>query len=397
MPVGAPRRPGTRRVTGGSAGYLALVLDFGARAGAGLEGVERIAVLRANALGDFIQTLPALDALAARYPDAQIVLLGSPMHAELLAGRPGPVDRVVVVPVSRGVRGEPEADEDPTEVAEFFDRMRAERFDLAVQVHGGGRWSNPFVTRLGARMTVGLRAFDAEPLDRTVPYVHFQHEIVRLLEVASLVDAAPVRVTPALHVMDADRAAAASVLSPADGRPLVVVHPGATDPRRHWPAASFAAVADALVADGAQVVVTATAPERSIAEAVVARMQCGGGARLLVDAVGLAGLVGVLERAALVVSNDTGPRHLAEAVGTATVSIYWCGNLINAGPLTRARHRVHVSWRLGCPVCGPTGMQNLYPARPGGAACGHRQSLLRDVPVEEVLPDALELARSQSG
>src|SRR3954453_6431877 len=63
-----------------------------------IPGVRRIAVLRANALGDFILTLPAFEALAAAYPEAEIVLLGRAWHRQFLAGRPGPIDRVIAIP-----------------------------------------------------------------------------------------------------------------------------------------------------------------------------------------------------------------------------------------------------------------------------------------------------------
>src|SRR5687767_9031601 len=75
--------------------------------------VERIAVLRANALGDFIFILPALDALRAAYPQAELVLLGAPWHAELLRDRPGPVDRVLVVPPAPGIRGPDPGEPEP--------------------------------------------------------------------------------------------------------------------------------------------------------------------------------------------------------------------------------------------------------------------------------------------
>src|SRR5437667_7394301 len=65
--------------------------------------VHKIAVLRANAIGDLTFALPALEALCAAYPGAELVLLGQEWHARFLEGRPGPVDRVVVVPPYRGV------------------------------------------------------------------------------------------------------------------------------------------------------------------------------------------------------------------------------------------------------------------------------------------------------
>ena len=66
-------------------------------------GVKRIAVLRGGGLGDLMFALPALDALAAAYPEAEITLLGTALHAALLDGRPGPVQRVEVLPSAPGI------------------------------------------------------------------------------------------------------------------------------------------------------------------------------------------------------------------------------------------------------------------------------------------------------
>ena len=338
-------------------------------------GVERIAVLRANAIGDFVFTLPALEALRAAYPDAEITLLGLPWHAAFLRDRPGPVDRVVVPPPTRGVR---EGTEDPAALDAFFARMRAERFDLVVQLHGGGRWSNPFVSRLGARITAGCRSADAAPLDRSIPFVYFQSETARGLEVVGLVGAPPVTLAPALGVVESDRAEASAL---AAGGPFAVLHPGAGDPRRRWAPAGFAAVGDALAARGLRIVVTGTGEEREAVDAVAAAMDAE--AVLACDALSLGGLAGLLERAAVVVSNDSGPLHLAGAVGTPTVGIFWIGNLINGGPLTRAAHRPLASFRVDCPVCG---------ARNVETSCGHEASFVDDVPVAQVLDAALELA-----
>src|SRR5437870_11550402 len=96
-------------------------------------GVRRIAVLRANAIGDFILALPALEALRAAYPQAEIVLLAKKWHAAFLANRPGPVDRVAVVPPYGGVGEEPGFVVDPDVNKAFFKTMAQERFDLALQ------------------------------------------------------------------------------------------------------------------------------------------------------------------------------------------------------------------------------------------------------------------------
>src|ERR687893_2068135 len=121
-----------------------------------VESVRKIAVLRAGGLGVLVFTLPALGALREAYPGAEITLLGGPLQTELLSGRSEPVERAITVPPSTGVNGpDTGVNEDEEELKRFFARMREEQLDLALQMHGGGGYSNPFVCRLGARGTGG--------------------------------------------------------------------------------------------------------------------------------------------------------------------------------------------------------------------------------------------------
>jgi ADP-heptose:LPS heptosyltransferase len=354
--------------------------------------VRRIAVLRANALGDFIFAIPALEALRVAYPAAELVLIGAPWHARWLRDRPGPVDRVLVVPPAAGIR-DPGPDESPPSMDDFLSAARDERFDIALQMHGGGANSNPLVAKLGARITAGLRADGALPLDRWMRYVVYQPEVFRYLEVAGLVGAVPVMTTPQVAVTVADLAEAHALVGTPD-RPRAAIHPGATDSRRRWPTDRFAAVADRLVGDGYEVVVTGTPAERELVEQVQAIAQVP--VRPLVGALSLGGLGGLYTECAVVVSNDTGPVHLAAAVGTPTVGIFWVGNVINCATPLRARHRPIVSWTVHCPVCGEDCTRDIYPHRPGSGDCGHQESFVIDVPVAEVLEAVADVARDQA-
>jgi ADP-heptose:LPS heptosyltransferase len=340
---------------------------------------RKIAVLRANALGDLMFSMPALSSLRAAYPEAQITLLGQNWHRAFFSDRPSPIDRVVVVPPYPGVGAPDDAPRHPAESAAFFEAMQREAFDLAIQLHGGGRNSNPFVQRLGARLTVGLRAHDAPSLDRWLRYVYFQSEIHRCLEVMTLVGAPAVGFEPHVTVTADDLTESRAVV-PETGQPLVALHPGASSPDRRWPPEKFAEIGDTLAAAGARIVVTGTIEERSIIEAVIDGMAAD--AQDLSGELSLGGLAGTLARCRLLVSNDTGPLHLAAAVGTATVGIYWCFNLINGGALTRARHRPVVSWQLVCPICGANHAHD-------SCTCG--ASFVTDVPVDDVRAAALEL------
>ncbi|WP_241762768.1 glycosyltransferase family 9 protein [Aromatoleum aromaticum] len=242
----------------------------------------------------------------------------------------------------------------------------------------GGRWSNPFVKRLGARHTFGLCAADAEPLEFSVPYIYYQPEVFRYLEVVALAGGRAAGREPRMSVTEEDLTAACAVLPP--GKTIAVLHLGASDPRRRWPAASFAAVGDALGDAGAVVVVNATGDERPQLGELAEKMRhpfidLGPDSTLSL-------LTGVLAQAALIVANDSGPLHLARAVGTASVGIYWCGNLINGGPTSRTRHRPLLSWRLACPECGANTIEQR---------CEHTASFVADIPPEDAIGQALDL------
>ena len=345
-------------------------------------GVRRIAVLRGSGLGDLVQSLPAAEALAAAYPDAALTLLGVPAHLALLADRPSPYAALRELPVRPGVRS---GVEDPAATAAFLARARDERFDLAVQLHGGGRNANPFLLELGARHTVGSRTDDAPELERWRPFLHLQHEVLRGLEVVALAGAEPVGLEPRLHLRPAEQEQRDAARS---GPPTVVVHPGATDPRRHWPVERFAAVVSALVADGARVEVVGDASEVDLAEALLAAVDDRDGR--VTSRAGrqdLGGLVGTLATADVVLANDSGPRHVAAAVGTRTAGVYWVGNVVTAAPLGRSRHRIQVGFTTHCPVCG----RDL--TEPGWTAerCEHDPSIVADVDPGRVLADVRAL------
>ena len=349
--------------------------------------VKKIAVLRANSLGDLVFALPALDALRRAYPQAEIVFLGASWHAEWIEGRLQTVDRVETVPQTEGVLIEPGKRIDPDEQAAFFERMRAEQFDLGVQLHGGGRYSNPFLKKLGARVSIGAKSEDAEPTDRWIPYVYYQHEVIRNLEVVGLAGAHTEELSPRLPVLPADLQAAEPALR-ALGEAFIVIHPGSTDIRRCWPPAFYAEVADYCIGQlGLPVAVTGVEEERAqVSEMLDAMVEqphnlCG--------QLSQGGLVGLLSRARLVVTNNTGPLHLALAVGSPALGLFTAEMVVNALPFQRGTFFPIISWNRTCPLCGKyldkTELDNKQYE-----ACGHAVSMLDDIPADEVM-EAVEM------
>jgi ADP-heptose:LPS heptosyltransferase len=88
-----------------------------------------------------------------------------------------------------------------------------------------------------------------------------------------------------------------------------------------------------------------------------------------------------------VLANDSGPRHLAQAVGARTVGIFIFGNVINAMPFGRGRHRIRLGRITRCPVCGIDATQVGWNA----VRCEHDPSYVADVPAAEVLEDVRAL------
>jgi ADP-heptose:LPS heptosyltransferase len=105
-----------------------------------------------------------------------------------------------------------------------------------------------------------------------------------------------------------------------ESQPFIVVHPGATAPSRRYPPESFAAAADLLGTEGHRLLFTGSAAERELVAGIVGRMRSR--AISLAGALGLAELCALIERATLLISNNTGPVHIAAALGIPVVDLY---------------------------------------------------------------------------
>jgi ADP-heptose:LPS heptosyltransferase len=202
--------------------------------------------------------------------------------------------------------------------------VRARGFDLALQMYGANRAAVEVSAGIGARRTGGFLVHgDSAPDAATwIPYPENEHEIGRHLRLMGHLGA------------DSDDAALAFPIGPQDDpgelaaarlpASYALVHPGATSPSRRWPPERFAAVGDALAARGLAVAVIGRSDERATAGSVAAAMRAP-----CLDLCGqtdLGGLAALLRGAALLVGNDSGPAHLAAALGTSSVTVFLSGD-----------------------------------------------------------------------
>jgi ADP-heptose:LPS heptosyltransferase len=326
---------------------------------AGPPDAERIAVFRALQLGDMLCSVPALTALRAAYPRAHITLIGLPWARAFVSRFAGLIDELLLFP---GALGFPEQRESDIGLPAFYAEAKRRRFCLALQLHGSGGVANDLLFNLGARQHAGFVEPSERPRDGCfIAWPTTAREPERYVALMQALGV-PVRDHRLwFPVRAADRWEAATLIEEhaIDARRMIVVHCGAQLPSRRWPPERFAAVADALCADGAEIVLTGTAHESGLAATVRAHMS-----RAAVDLAGrtsLGGLAALLERAALVVCNDTGISHVAAALGVRSVVIACGSDTQRWSPEDAARHTVLASH----PPCRPC----AYADCPHGHVC----------------------------
>lgn len=292
----------------------------------------RIGVFRALVLGDMLCATPALRAVRAAWPAAEVTLIGLPW-AEALVERLPSLDRFIAFP---GHAGLPERSADPVAWPGFVDTVRAQRFDLLLQMHGSGGITNPLVAGWGARRCAGFAEPGAWRLDEQLfaPWPRQGHEIERLLTLTDHLGLP--RQGPHLDFpLRQDERDAAAARWPG---PFVCLHPGAQLASRRWPPERFAAVGDLLASRGHEVLITGTTGEAPIANAVAAAMRAP--AQVLAGQTTLWTLGALIERAALLVCNDTGVSHIAAALRTPSVVVSLGAEVSRWAPLDARRHQV---------------------------------------------------------
>jgi ADP-heptose:LPS heptosyltransferase len=301
--------------------------------------VRRLAIVRALHLGDLLVAVPALRAIRRAFPAAEITLIGLAWSKEFVRRFHRYLDRWREFP---GYPGMLEVEVNPDRTRAFLAEERAYRYDLVLQLHGNGSISNQFALALGGRRTVGY--YPTTPPDGLTlgaPYPDQIPEIERHLGIVRLLGLPADDRRLEYPVDDADEAALQAVAPPEleRRRPLIGLHPGARPSARRWPTENFAEVGDQLSERyGAQLVVTAGPGEGPIAERVIATMRSK--PINLAERTSLGGLAALIRRCDLLISNDTGPAHLAVALDRPSITIFGPADRRRWAPLDQARHAI---------------------------------------------------------
>ncbi len=261
-------------------------------------------------IGDVLLATPVMRALHARYD--RVVALTAPAHRDVLAANP--------------LLADVWTDELP--FPEMAAQIARAEFDASLTTWATLRSAAlPYVARVPVRVGQARRLYSglfskrvtvrSEMGDRTTHWTQV------LLDFARAIDCDTLDATPHFYVADAARATLAKTLAEMGVRePYVLLHPtrGIAAARERWPVARLGELARALRASfGARVVVTGGGDDRAIAGAVA---DAGGDAISLGGRTSLAEFGALASGARLVVAMDSGPMHVAAAVGAPTVGIF---------------------------------------------------------------------------
>jgi lipopolysaccharide heptosyltransferase II len=320
----------------------------------GLERARKILVRATNWIGDALISLPALEALQARFPAAEIVLVAKPWVSEVYTHCAAPMRQIIYDPAGahRGRQG----------FKKLVGDLRREQFDAAVLFQNAFHaawmaWRARIPVRIGyARDGRSLLLTEDVPVPPPGAYGHQAYYYLQLLFRAGLIERPePVEPLgrPRLALREAEKSWAARRLETwglAGPRRLVGLAPGASfGPAKRWPPERFAALADRLIGDlGADVLIFGSAAEEPLAEAVAKAMEhtplVVAGKTTLTQFMALAG------RCRVLISNDSGPMHLAAAMGLPVVAVFGSTDERSTGPLGE-RARV-VKRPADCSPCG---------------------------------------------
>ena len=337
-----------------------------------------VLIIRLNDIGEVVMTLPCLDAVRHALPGARIGFLVSPPSHELLL-HDSRVDQIFVFekklwrdrPSLQGIK----------QLGKLLLDLHRERFDLAIDLH-----NNPSTHWLayvsGARYRVSL---DSKYRSRylmtwkAAPCAGWEqmHNIERHFHVLTSVGI-PTRGAEYRFALDPESRMRVKTqldqeLEP--GKPVVVLQPGAGLPERCWPVQRFGELAARLVEEaGAQIVVHCGPGEDHLGERI---RQSVPQPVLIAKRLTLQELAGLLDLCDLLISNDSGPMHLAAALGKPVVAVFGPTHPQRSGPY-QARS-VAVSNYVECSPCG---IQNL--------SCIHRKCLT-DISADEVYDAAVRV------
>lgn len=313
-----------------------------------------ILIIKLSAIGDVVQTLPALEAIKRTYPDSQVTWVVEEAAAGILEAHPL-IDRILIsrrkswlrmmknpLAAHRGISG----------LQKFIRELRATQYDIAIDFQGLLK-SGIVIGLARARRKIGFdRTRELSYLflnERLPPYDIEKHALLRYLDVAAYLGATELPASCTLPIAREKETMKQRLAGITEAeKMLVIMNPVARWDTKLWPESQFAELSDRLIREKqALVILTGSPADREVNERIASQMR--------EKAVNWAGETTLKELAALAalsdlfITTDTGPMHLAAAAGARVVALFGPTAPWRTGPC--AQNAVVVRTGIDCSPC----------------------------------------------
>lgn len=302
---------------------------------------RRFLIVSTTGLGDSLWATPAIKALRDSMPDCYLAVLTSPIGKEIFQHN-RQIDEVFVVKKPIGLS-----------LFFLFFKLRKKEIGSVLLFHTSQRPILPFCALLGAWRLIGTEGM-SKGLDSLLTVTVERkpiHEIERRLEIVSKVGAHTLDPTLELHICESNEEKCDNFLKRRNippYLPLVGLHPGAKDAFKKWPPEKFIALGNRLVDHlGCQILVTGNKEEQALAEKIAKEIK---GAIALAGELSLGETAALIKKMSLLITNDTGPMHIAFALKTPTVALFAPTDPSLCGPYFSHKARV-IAKRPTCSPC----------------------------------------------
>jgi len=276
-------------------------------------------IVRLSSLGDIVHALPI--AANARRAGAKVGWVVESAYRELVEGNPD-VDEIFFAD-TRNWRRRPLSPRTYSEMGSLFRRLR--RFSPHATIDAQGLWKSALLARLAGAPVIGFGTADRRErgsvvlCDRAVRPLAGQHIVDHNLALAEAAGIPVGRHSPDARFLLQRPSPEAEAFLAGQSRPFAVFHPGASRPEKTWGEERFAALARLLSAGGRMSTVVSWGPGDEERAGRMSKMLPQ--ARLL-PLLSLSGLARVVAASALFIGGDTGPLHLADALGAPTLALF---------------------------------------------------------------------------
>ncbi len=285
-------------------------------------------IVSTTALGDTLWATPAIESIRTRFPHCYIGVLTSTVGAEVLKHNPH-IDKVFLL---KGA------------LFSLWKELYKEQFDTVLLFHASQRLTLPLCSLLGARQIVGTAGIN-KGLDSLLTHPlpnQAQHEIVRRLKIGEAVGVMPTTETLSFFLSEEEK------IPPRSGHPWIALHPGSNDLFKRWPKEKFIELGQMLhSALKCKILITGIEQERALMEEVHAQIP---GSFIDEPKRSLRQFAALLKEMDLIISNDTGPVHLACALNRPVIAIYASTDPALCGP-HKAKRASTIFRRSPCDPC----------------------------------------------